>query len=436
MKTRVVLLMLVLAMLLPVCVQADSGEWTCPECGQAGNTGNFCSNCATPRPAAAWTCPDCGQQGNTGNFCSNCGAKKPAGSTAAVSSKVNTDLEQIPGETDRVKVIANRIEASSYIANKKDPGRWRPENAADGNETTCWQFSSRKGLKGKSWISLAFDRGQTVDEVWFKNGFWAVNDKGGDQYTINSRLKGVRVEFLYAGESKFRDGCELTLRDESRKGWQQFAVGHHENVVSVRIAALTIYKGSHFEKDVCLSEVMAVRNAPASGAMPAQGQQAEVVYESRPEVSGAPLLDKIATRYGPGTEYGEPGTFFIDNWQKTVVKVTGKHWDGSIWWVQVDFDYGRKGSYRVWTGLKRVDVDIDRVKENKPLGTLHVDATEARCGPGKKYAKMNDVLFFEDGIEFFAIENGYVEIDYYDVNREIQRRCWVPQSAVSDIRRY
>ncbi len=51
--------------------------WTCPKCGQTGNTGKFCSNCGAPRPDASWTCAKCGQTGNTGKFCSNCGAPKP-----------------------------------------------------------------------------------------------------------------------------------------------------------------------------------------------------------------------------------------------------------------------------------------------------------------------------------------------------------------------
>ena len=48
--------------------------WTCSQCG-AVNTGNFCSNCGTPRVSTSWTC-ECGTV-NTGKFCSNCGGKKP-----------------------------------------------------------------------------------------------------------------------------------------------------------------------------------------------------------------------------------------------------------------------------------------------------------------------------------------------------------------------
>ena len=55
------------------------GGWTC-SCG-AQNTGKFCSNCGSPKPAPAgsWTC-SCGTE-NTGKFCSNCGSKKPEADT-------------------------------------------------------------------------------------------------------------------------------------------------------------------------------------------------------------------------------------------------------------------------------------------------------------------------------------------------------------------
>ena len=62
--------------------QAQAAGWTCPSCGQVGNTGKFCTNCGQPNPANAaaaavlWTCPACGTQ-NSGKFCSECGAPRP-----------------------------------------------------------------------------------------------------------------------------------------------------------------------------------------------------------------------------------------------------------------------------------------------------------------------------------------------------------------------
>ena len=62
------------------CALADGGDWTCENCGQAGNIGNFCFNCAAPRPdSGEWTCPNCGQAGNKGNFCFNCAAARAPG---------------------------------------------------------------------------------------------------------------------------------------------------------------------------------------------------------------------------------------------------------------------------------------------------------------------------------------------------------------------
>ena len=58
-----------------VAAQAAGSTWTC-SCG-AVNSGNFCTNCGTKRPApASWFCGNCGTE-NTGNFCTNCGTKKP-----------------------------------------------------------------------------------------------------------------------------------------------------------------------------------------------------------------------------------------------------------------------------------------------------------------------------------------------------------------------
>ncbi|MGM9631384.1 SPFH domain-containing protein [Butyricicoccus sp.] len=62
----------------PASASAPADGWICA-CGNAGNTGKFCTECGAKKPDAdGWTCPSCGTV-NKGKFCSECGAKKPAG---------------------------------------------------------------------------------------------------------------------------------------------------------------------------------------------------------------------------------------------------------------------------------------------------------------------------------------------------------------------
>ena len=410
------------------CSLADGGEWTCPDCGKTGNTDNFCSHCGAKRPESGWTCPDCGKTGNTDQFCTYCGAKKPSQS----KQKVDQQLEQIPGETDRVKVCLETVDASSYIENANEPTRWLPENAADGDQSTCWQVKFKDNQQGKVWIRLNTGEAQTVEEIWFKNGFWGHNDKGKDQYYINARPRKIRVSFLYSGESEFRDEIPLELKDEVFTDWQRYSLGRHDHVRAVRVTVWAKYKGSEksCRDDLCLSEVMLVKNAPAAGAKPAPEEKAETIYESNPAITGTGLLMKLATRSGPGTEYDEPGTFFGNNWQNQTVKVLGKYWDGSVWWVLVDFSNNGKASYRVWTGVKRVDVDLSKLKEIYPIGQGTVNATSKTYrGPGGKYAKAKVTISGWKDVVAYARENGYVEVEFQQGKKWY--RLWVPESETS-----
>ncbi len=59
----------------PVAAPAPAADtWNCA-CGMV-NTGKFCVECGSPKPASGWTCA-CGSV-NKGKFCPQCGAKKPA----------------------------------------------------------------------------------------------------------------------------------------------------------------------------------------------------------------------------------------------------------------------------------------------------------------------------------------------------------------------
>ena len=155
------------------------------------------------------------------------------------------------------------------------------------------------------------------------------------------------------------------------------------------------------------------------------------VYPQVPASSSgrnARLLMRLSTRSGPSTRYDEPGTFFQNSWQSTTVKVLGKSWDSgnNIWWVLVDFSSGG-ARYRAWTGLKRVDVNINSVPEIYSIGEGTVSATDAWRGPGSNYAKAPRISSWKDVIAF-SRENGYVEVEYYNPGNDRIYRCWVPES--------
>ena len=59
----------------PPAPAGSSVAWKCV-CGKE-NTGRFCVECGSPKPADGWVC-SCGSI-NKGKFCPECGAKKPAG---------------------------------------------------------------------------------------------------------------------------------------------------------------------------------------------------------------------------------------------------------------------------------------------------------------------------------------------------------------------
>ena len=145
----------------------------------------------------------------------------------------------------------------------------------------------------------------------------------------------------------------------------------------------------------------------------------------------ARLLMRLSTRSGPGTRFDEPGTFFQKTWQSQTVRVLGKSWDSAneIWWVLVDFsENGTR--YRAWTGLKRVDVNINSVPYIYSIGEGTISATDTWRGPGSNYARGPKITHWQDVVAY-GRENGYVEVEYYNQYEDRIYRFWVPESKAS-----
>lgn len=151
----------------------------------------------------------------------------------------------------------------------------------------------------------------------------------------------------------------------------------------------------------------------------------------------AGLLSRVATRTGPGTQYDEPGTYFQNDWRTSTVKVINAAWDDNndIWWVQVDFStMGKK--FRAYTGLKRVNVDVNILDKESPLGTSTMrSAAKAYWGPGRDYVEAKYNVPNYTPVTVYDVENDFILVEFYDartaVNEYSLRRAWVTAVTVT-----
>ena len=182
-----------------------------------------------------------------------------AGSPAAPPVQ-SSSLIPVPGRSDVMQVPVISVDATSYIVGK-DPTAYIPERMTDGEETTAFQFSTKKTKLGKAYLTFVFENPATVDELWMKNGFWKISD-GKDQYTRNSRVRKMTIEVQLEGESGYRTLKTVSLKDDkARKDWTVIDMQHAEHVTAVRIRVDSIYKGSKYPNDVCISEMMFISYA-------------------------------------------------------------------------------------------------------------------------------------------------------------------------------
>ena len=148
-------------------------------------------------------------------------------------------------------------------------------------------------------------------------------------------------------------------------------------------------------------------------------------------ILSAPILMPLSTRSGPSTRYDEAGVYFPFSWENQTVQVLGKYWDreNDIWWILVDFTYNNQARYRVWTGAKRVHVDIKQLDEIKRIYTGVVLAThDTYRGPGTDYAKAEINITDTTAVDVYGRENGFTEIEF-ELNGQ-KHRLWVPDWQV------
>ena len=145
------------------------------------------------------------------------------------------------------------------------------------------------------------------------------------------------------------------------------------------------------------------------------------------------LNSKLATRTGPGTNYDEPGSFFLSDYAGTSLRVLSRSYQ-SVWWVQVEFSH-RGRMMRAYTGAKRFDnLDLNRIPEETALWSGTVNSTlYGLYGPGTEYETMPYQVQANTPCTVFQEERGYLLIEFRN-NRgdSTMSRAWVPSGAVSE----
>jgi len=254
---------------------------------------------------------------------------------------------------NEVRIVS--ADATSWIVGN-DPSAYTPARIIDGDETTTFQFSTRTTPLGQEYIYFYLEGPSNISTLWIKNGFWQTID-GYDQYIRNSRVKTMSVDFQYSGTNGYSNALTVTLPDDStRSDWTKIDLGSHARVISVRFLIKDIYEGSKYQNDVCISEVKFTDGSMVSSA----------------NLYGL-ATQKLATRNGPGTQYEEWGTYYVEG---QYIRILSRAWDArnSIWWVKCEIPY-REEIRVLWTGYKRFD------SSTIPLESIPIEDYTNSTGP-------------------------------------------------------
>jgi len=301
--------------------------------------------------------------------------------------------------------------------------------ALDDNSGTWWSF-----IIGSSMVSdgtpeaTFYFNGETLTTVWLRAGCYrSISDYFSHAFPTQVRLRifsgSGSADYTYNLDDLYDN---ITVSDSWRSGYQSLRLPVSvSGVTRVEIYVVSWRGGTAGSNELCLTDIAFSGQA---GYTPPTAPPTPTV---RPGGSGinTTLTMRLATRSGPSTKYTGLGSYFQAG---SPVRVLTKAFDYSngIWWVQVEFTY--QGTLRrAYTGLKRVNVDIDRVPEETQLGSATVTkAATAYYGPGTAYTRYKNAVPAWTTGTVWNRENGYVQFEYVN-SSGTKVRVWLSAGDVN-----
>lgn len=243
MRKMISVVCLLLCFIMTIPVIADRAPWNCPNCGQRGNTKNFCEQCGTKAPEA-WDCSVCGSKGNTGKFCPNCGTKKEMVIDQKTAGTVPFILR------NGIQFGMTKEEVANLETLPRDPGviEYYGSGTISGirGSGVEYHFNSDNKLKG---VEIQYSRMDKKSSVFMKADFEDINrklkakygeplgNKGGDSYCI----MGTETDTVREYSSWISMGCSIDY-DE----WVIDVEGGHVKIDHVLQTSETPATNFHF----------------------------------------------------------------------------------------------------------------------------------------------------------------------------------------------
>ena len=149
----------------------------------------------------------------------------------------------------------------------------------------------------------------------------------------------------------------------------------------------------------------------------------------------AKLIDDLATRSGPSTQYTGCGYYQMKG-QK--VRAISRAFDnGGVQWVQIDFEYDG-AIRRAYTGAQRLNLTTKQLAqlpeedltEYIGYGTINANVNP-KWGPGEWYTTYTDRTMRKGArVAVINYDNGYYMVESYHTDGNVLR-SWVPSNYVN-----